>query len=448
MEQDSISAILSRYPSQLPRYTSYPAAPHFRAIDPQTYSDAVASLPANKPLSLYLHIPFCAELCWFCGCHTHITKKYEPVRNYLELLLLEIALFAKTSGTRKLNIASIHFGGGSPTMLTPADFNHCMDTIRTHLNIMDDARIAIEIDPRTVGEAKIAAYAKQGVNRVSLGVQDFDPQVQEAINRMQPLATVYETVRLCREYGIHDINFDLIYGLPGQTPESIRKTAQYAALLAPGRIALFGYAHVPWKKKNMFLIPPETLPSDEQRLELHAVAVQTLQNAGYIPIGIDHFALPADPLAKAKQEHTLRRNFQGYTADEAEPLIGFGTSAISMLQQGYFQNTANTQDYAQAINTGTLPVARGFLLNDEDRLRRLLIEEIMCYLTLDLKKTASLPDFPAIRTSLLDLANSGLLRIDGDVITVDERIPQAARIVSSLFDSYHNSGETRHGRVA
>lgn len=442
-----LSEALAHYSSHLPRYTSYPAANHFQPMTQGAYREALAGLEAGS-VSLYVHVPYCSQLCWFCGCHTHITRQYQPVQDYLGHLRKEMALVA-SAATRRLAVAHLHFGGGSPTLIECEDFRGMMQALREHFNVSDDARIAIEIDPRTVSEAKIAAYAKEGVNRVSFGVQDCDPAVQAAVNRVQPFRTVYEKVMLCRDYGIHDINFDLIYGLPHQTPESITRTIGQVLLLSPSRIALYGYAHVPWKKKNIRLIEEETLPDEHARFALYETASRLLHQAGYVSIGMDHFAREDDTMTRAWRNRALTRNFQGYSVDPSRVLLGLGASAISSVDGGYFQNAANMPEYAGSLQKGHLPTAKGYMLSGDDRIRRDIIGHIMCYLQLDLASVA-LPDAEKARIMALmkPMEADNLLRLQDGFVSVNPQVPQAARVLASLFDAHFRPAANQHGKVA
>lgn len=437
--------LLQKYPAQLPRYTSYPTAPHFEPMQGNVYAEWLARVAAHTTASLYLHIPYCRKLCWFCGCHTKITQRYDTVSHYLGALQQEMLLVRQGLG-RKQPVSHVHFGGGSPTMLACHDFLSVMESMRECFSVADNAQIAVEIDPRTVTEAKVASYARSGVNRVSIGVQDFDPSVQKAINRIQPFAVVYDAIRLCREYGIHHISLDLVYGLPLQSAEGFLKTLEHAMILAPDRIALFGYAHVPWKKPHMKLIREETLPGAEARLRLAEMAADTLRNAGYVPVGLDHFARPEDSMAVAMASHSLKRNFQGYTTDPGEILIGLGASAIGSLAEGYAQNMSDIEAYKQSIAQGIVPVARGKLLSDDDRRRREIIESLMCYYEadvswIDLKQ-------PGICEVLKDLLQDGLIQLSENKLLVDKNIPQAVRLACAAFDAYLDTSFTQHGQVA
>ncbi len=438
--------ILKKYPTQIPRYTSYPTAPLFGKLDSETYYKSLASCDLDKDISIYIHIPFCRKLCWFCGCNTKITNHYPPVHKYLKLLIKEIELFNKQVG-KKVKVSHVHFGGGSPTILEPDDFSKLMSIIRENFTLTLDAQIALEVDPRSVNEAKIASYSKAGVNRVSLGIQDFSHDVQVAINRIQPFSLVYKTVELFRSYNISQINFDLIYGLPQQTTKNIVKNIELSLTMKPNRLALFGYAYVPWKKKNMLLIDPKILPNEDLRFALYNIAAKTITDNGYISVGIDHFALPEDNMIVARNNHQLKRNFQGYTVDESNNLVGFGVSSITSLDNGYFQNVTNNVDYHKFIKTGNLPIAKGILLSEEDKLRGKIIEEIMCYLTCDISRII-LPNIYEIHSNLKLLEKDQLISFNNEIIIINPKIPQVARIVCSLFDAYYEQeNESKHSKV-
>ncbi len=352
-----------------------------------------------------------------------------------------------------LNVAHIHFGGGSPSYLRPSDFGALMGHIRSRFNLLPSAEVAIELDPRETSEAKIAAYAKAGVTRASLGVQDFNRTVQKAINRVQPLHLVYEAVETLRQYGIDAISFDLLYGLPNQTVENVKQSASLAASLNPDRIALFGYAHVPWMKKHMRLIDEESLPDALPRLEQFDVARQTLREKGYQEIGLDHFVRPEDQMAIAHSAGRLQRNFQGYTTDGASTLIGFGPSAISSYTGGYSQNTPDLRSYTRCVEDGQLPVSKGLALTADDCLRRGIISSLMCYGAVDLSDIVAeydcgLPDFATELGKLKELEEDGLVRVDGCSITVNKNASQACRLVAAAFDTYLQPKKQQHAQVA
>lgn len=452
-DRTDLQEALLRHNQQVPRYTSYPTAPHFsEAVDGSVMATWLGELDDRSELSLYFHIPFCRKMCWYCGCNTKATRQYGPVEQYLEYLLREIDLVAdKLSGSQ--SVRHIHFGGGSPSMLRAMDFERLMAAIRSRFSVAQDAEIAIELDPREVTEAKVAAYAMAGVSRASLGVQDFHEDVQDAINRRQPFHIIYDAVNLLRDYGIKQINMDLLYGLPHQTPEYLEENVAFATALGADRISLFGYAHVPWMKKHMRLIKEDALPDGAARLKLFDVASTCLQKRGYVPIGIDHFVLPNDPMATAYEGQSLRRNFQGYTTDKADTLIGFGASAISSLPQGYAQNNPATHTYFKALDQQSLSTVRGKAVSEDDLIRREIIQHLMCYFELDLQKFCTdhgltIECFGGAMDRLRTLALEGLVLLDGDFIKVPGDVPQAVRLVCAAFDTYLKVQKSQHAQVA
>ena len=381
--------LIARYDQRVPRYTSYPTAPHFTAdIGPAAYASWLRTVPASEALSLYIHVPFCAELCLYCGCHTTVARRYTPVAAYVELLAREIALVAGELGGRR-PVAHLHWGGGTPTILSPEDLRRVSATLATRFDIRPGAEIAIEIDPRTLTLPHVEALARIGVTRASLGVQDFDPTVQATIRRLQSYETTALVVDWLRAAGIAGINLDLMYGLPHQSEATVRRSVEQALRLAPDRLALFGYAHVPWMKRHQALLPEAALPGAAERLAQMQAAAETILAAGYEAIGLDHFAKSGDALAGRRKAGHLHRNFQGYTTDEARTLIGFGTSAIGTLPEGYVQNAPGTVAYRETLATGRLATVRGRAVTAEDRLRRAVIERLMCDLAVDLETVAA-----------------------------------------------------------
>jgi oxygen-independent coproporphyrinogen-3 oxidase len=437
---------------KVPRYTSYPAAPHFDpAIDGTVVAHWLENMPTAshgvKGLSLYLHIPYCREMCWFCGCFTKITKSDAVIEKYVRLLLKEIALVGGKVGKR--NVAHVHFGGGSPSILSPQQFTDIMAAIDEHFTILPDAEVAVELDPRTVSEAKVAAYANAGVNRASIGIQDLDEKVQEAINRIQPYHVAHQTVSWLREYGIAQVNIDLVYGLPHQTVASVLQTAELALNLHPQRIALFGYAHVPWMKKHQRLIDESVLPDADARVAMLQQTAALLVEKGFDAIGFDHFALPDDELAIAQREKRLHRNFQGYTADEAEILIGLGISSIGHLPQGYVQNTSDIHAYEKAVNAGEVPSVRGFAMTEDDRMRAQLIEALMCNFEVDVAavltqhhRGAHVLDAEMAR--LKEMEAEGLVELGGMHVRMTQDAQALVRVVASVFDAYLERSAGRH----
>lgn len=432
----------SRYrDDRLPRYTSYPTAPHFSpAVDAATYEGWLGELAPGTATSLYLHIPFCRSMCWYCGCHTTVALRDGPIVDYLAVLRREIDLVADRVRA-PLDIRHIHFGGGTPTILEPDEFVGLVELLRRRFAVHAGAEIAVEIDPRRLEAPMIAALAKAGVNRVSLGVQSFDPVVQKAINRIQSVEQTARVVEGLRAAGIEAVNFDLIYGLPKQTLQSCLDTVERCLALRPDRFSIFGYAHVPEFKKHQRRIATADLPDGEARYEQAEAMAQRLVEAGYVRIGLDHFARPEDDMARALGKGTLHRNFQGYTTDPCEALIGFGASAIGRLPQGYVQNEVVIGRYAERVADGAPPVAKGYRLTADDRLRAELIERLMCDLEVDIPAVcarhaadpASLE--PSLR-KLDELSHDGLIRFDGSRVLMPEGSRLLVRKAASAFDAY------------
>lgn len=440
---------IARLAAPVPRYTSYPTAPHFSPeVGNPTYREWLRALPSGARLSLYMHIPFCDTLCWFCGCHTRMVKKYTPVAGYLEHLEKEIAAIGALvpAGTR---VTHVHWGGGSPTMLSPEDIVRLNAATHAAFQIDRSCDFAVEIDPRGMDDTRLDALAEAGLTRASIGVQDFNPEVQKAINRFQSFEETRSTVEGLRLRGVGSLNVDLLYGLPHQRTATMLASLDAVLSLRPDRIALFGYAHVPWMKKHQEMIPVEALPPVPERAESAERAAERLVIAGYRRIGIDHFALPRDPLAIAAANGTLRRNFQGYTTDDSDCLIGLGASAIGQFPQGFVQNVAGGQAYERRIAQGGLAVARGFVTSAEDRMRRDAIECLMCQLELDLEKLrARHGDL----VSLLEPEVAALVASeDAPLITPlprGFRISEAGRpflrLIAARFDAYLPRGTGRH----
>jgi oxygen-independent coproporphyrinogen-3 oxidase len=434
--------LIRKYAKPAPRYTSYPTAPHFHAgITASVFKDWLEIIDNTKPTSLYLHIPFCQELCWFCGCNTKITKQYTPVKKYAALLLKEIELVSDTLGKR-VDVSHIHWGGGSPTLLKPEDFTEIMNALRARFNILPDAEVAVEIDPRTLSVDLTEIFGLAGVTRASLGVQDFNLDVQRAINRYQPFDMVEKAVTALRGVGIGAINFDLIYGLPNQSTTNVIETAKLAVKLDPDRLSVFGYAHVPWMKKHMRLIDEASLPDVHERYAQSKAITATLENAGYHHIGLDHFAKPNDSLTNASKSGELKRNFQGYTTDTAESLIGLGVSSISKLPSGYSQNHSSMHQYASAIEAGGFAVARGVELKASDILDRKIIERLMCDLSVDIITARLAGDLPY--SALWPLEQDGLIKITAECIEITPKGRPFIRHVCAAFDKYLVEKKARH----
>ena len=428
--------IYSRYAGMhVPRYTSYPTAPHFSgAIGDADYRQWLDGLSADEPVSVYIHIPFCREMCWYCGCHTTVVNRNAPVTRYLSAVSREIRLAVSALKSR-LSVAHVHWGGGTPTLLTPDSIQALSSELIQAFDVSGDAEIAIEIDPRTLAEPVVKAFTRSGVNRASLGVQSFDPIVQGAINRIQTFETTAEAIELLRSRGIRAINLDLIYGLPFQTVRSCVDSAKMAVRLRPDRLAVFGYAHVPDFKPHQRKINESVLPSPDERQEQFRAIANSIVSEGYIQIGLDHFALPGDRLAQAAANHTLHRNFQGYTTDASPVLLGFGASAIGRLPQGYVQNAPRVPDYERRIKAGELAVVRGCRLTDEDRRRAAIIEQLMC----DYRA-----EIGAVPARLSELEADGLVRRSGTVIEITDEAKPLVRVVAAAFDAYLPSSSARH----
>ena len=431
-----------------PRYTSYPTAAQFEpGVGPELYEDWLRSLAGRAAsASLYLHVPFCRSICHYCACSTRATRRDEPILSFADRLRREIEMVAERTGP--LHVGHIHWGGGTPNLLPPDVFDVLVGDLCARFDIAADAEHAVELDPRLVTRDGARRLKASGVTRASLGVQDFDESVQRAIGREQPFSVVRDAVSALCAAGVARFNFDLIYGLPRQTMASIRETARLAASLGPDRIALFGYAHVPWFRANQRLIDEAALPAPSERLDLAETARETLQAAGYAPVGIDHFARPAEALPQAAREGRLRRNFQGYTTDRADALIGFGASAIGRLPGGFAQNAPDAAGWARAIDAGRFATARGRVLTPDDRLRGDVIEGLMCAFEVDLEEIAHAHGrepsvFAADLAKLRPLVEQEFLRVEGWRVEITRDAPILARIVASAFDAYLGAG-ARH----
>ncbi len=437
---------------RLPRYTSYPTAPHFNAgVDAGIYAGWLRSLAAGTTASLYLHVPFCRSMCWYCGCHTTVALRDGPIIDYLAVLRSEIALVAGQLSA-PLDVRHIHFGGGTPTILEPADFIGLVALLRQHLAVHPQAEIAVEIDPRRLGAGMTAALAEAGVNRASLGVQSFDPVVQKAINRIQGVEQTATVVSGLRAAGIAEVSFDLIYGLPKQTLESCRETIEQCLAMRPDRFSIFGYAHVPEFKKHQRRIATSDLPDGQARHEQAETMAQQLVAAGYVRVGLDHFARPTDAMARALSQGRLHRNFQGYTTDRCEALIGLGASAIGRLPQGYVQNDVVIGRYAERVADGGLPTGKGYRLTAEDRLRAELIERVMCDLAVDIDAVCD--QHPVDRRVLAsslgkleDLSRAGLISFDGSRVLLPENARLFVRKVASAFDAHLDQAGRQFSRA-
>ncbi len=433
----------------VPRYTSYPTAPHFtKEVGAETYRRWLTEIAPDAALSLYVHIPFCDELCWFCACRTQGSKMYYPVTRYLAQLEREIARVAALLGPDH-PITQMHWGGGSPTVLAPGDVRRLARLMREHFPRLAEAEFAVEFDPRDMTPERVEAFRDAGLGRASIGVQDFDEEVQAAIGRRQGWEMTRDVIAALRDIGVSGINIDLLYGLPRQTRASLAATIEKVIELAPDRLALFGYAHVPWMAKRQKLIDERTLPGTEERRAQFALAQEMLLAAGYTRVGIDHFARPGDALARARDEGRLRRNFQGYTVDPADALIGFGASAIGSVPQGYVQNEAVTALYQLRVEKDGLATYRGKGLSLDDKVRRDAIEEILCHFRLDVERLrARYGDFaePVAETArrLVDIAPEGALEPWRGGFRLLPGWRAHTRLVAAEFDTYLGRAPARH----
>ncbi len=415
---------------QLPRYTSYPPANRFNgSVGPGVASAALAALPPDASLSLYLHIPYCQKLCWYCGCHTSVPTMADPVDSYVDALEIEIAQVAALLPTGP-RVTRVHFGGGSPDILSPAQINRLFIALRRAFSFVGYPEVAAESDPRGLSREVIDAFARNGLTRASLGVQVLDRSVQERINRIQPPASIEAAIRALRSAGVEGVNFDMMYGLPGQTAEHVVETATFAAIQDVDRIAVFGYAHVPWMKKHQKGICTDDLPAGEARFRQAEAAARTLEQAGYLPVGFDHFAAPGDALATANRDGQLHRNFQGYTDDDTTALIGLGASSISSLPGLIYQNVADTGRYREALSEQRSPVVRGTLLCADDVQIARLVERLMCDFEVDLPEQRQIASFERLSRMI----DAGLADLSGQRLHVTARGRPYVRNVAACFD--------------
>lgn len=428
-----------------PRYTSYPTADRFNTAFTEqsylSYLDQRASNPNNPPLSIYVHLPFCESLCYFCACNKIITQDHTRVAEYLRYLDKEMALVASHIGSDRKTV-QLHLGGGSPTFFDADELRQLMSMVRSHFDLAPDAELGIEIDPRTVREGTLALLAELGFNRNSFGVQDFDPEVQQSVNRIQPLEMVEKAVEDSRKANFQSLNADLIYGLPKQTMESFGRTLDSLIRVSPDRIALYNYAHLPKRFKAQRLIVESELPSAELRLQIFLMSMRRLLDAGYVYIGLDHFAKPDDELNKARLNKSLHRNFQGYTTRAECDLIGFGVSAIGKVGNSYNQSVRTVNAYYQHLDQGHLPVEKGFALSSDDLLRRQIIMTLMCSAPVEFEAINRAYDidfntyFAPELARLKEYEEAGLITIDPSAITVTAKGRFFVRASAMVFDKY------------
>jgi len=452
--------LLGRFDVAGPRYTSYPTADRFvEAFGPDQYRQALAQRSVGgiaasgadggrAPLSVYVHVPFCESVCYYCACNKIVTAHHERALPYLDALQSELELQLGVLG-RGQQVTQLHLGGGTPTFLSDAELERLMRMLRGAFRLAPGAECSIEVDPRTVSETRLAHLSVLGFDRLSFGVQDFDPHVQRAVHRVQPIEQVAALIESARRLRFKSINVDLIHGLPRQTPESFARTVEQVAALRPDRIALYAYAHLPQRFKPQRRIDAATLPKAEQRLGMLSNAISGFLSAGYTHIGMDHFALPGDALAIARRQGRLHRNFQGYSTQPDCDLIGLGVSAIGKIGATYSQNAKDLPTYYDALRAGELPIARGLRLTRGDLMRRAIIMAIMCQGRLDYEsiELAHLVDFRAEFAPELmrleDLSRQGLVRIEPDGMTVTPLGWYFVRAIAMLFDEHLQGDRAR-----
>ncbi|MFE3836730.1 oxygen-independent coproporphyrinogen III oxidase [Pseudogemmobacter sonorensis] len=443
MKMDAQLTRLGLFDARVPRYTSYPTAPHFSAeTGPGQFAEWIDAVPPDTRISLYLHVPFCRRLCWFCACRTQGTQSDAPVLAYTETLKAEIALLARHL-PKGVTLSRLHWGGGTPTILPPGQISALAEAIFRVAPLAEGGEFSVEIDPNEVDGPRLDALAAAGMNRASIGVQDFDPEIQKTIGRDQPYDLTRRIAEAIRARGIESLNADILYGLPHQTQGRIADSVQKLLSLSPDRVALYGYAHVPWMSRRQQMIPSDAIPTPQERLRLFETARTLFSADGYDEIGIDHFALPADGLAVAQKAGRLRRNFQGYTDDTAPVLIGLGASSISRFPQGFAQNAPATATHTQAIREGRFSTVKGHRFQGEDALRARIIEMLMCDFRADAAELAA--EFGVSAGWLTALFTQAAARFEGLVPVVNSvlTIPPAARpltrLIARAFDAYDQS---------
>ncbi len=434
-----------KYDKPGPRYTSYPTAPQFKdTFSHENYLDEIIRTNYGEglpDLSLYFHLPFCDTLCYFCGCNMIITRNRDRVREYLKYLKKEMDMIRSYLLSDRL-VSQLHWGGGTPTHLTPDEINELASYIKVNFNFNDNSENGCEIDPRELKRAHLEALRNNGFNRISMGVQDFNEKVQKAVNRIQPEDITRQTVQWVRELGFSSINLDLMYGLPFQTIETFAETLDKVIDISPDRIAVFNYAHVPWMKKHMALIHPEDLPLPETKLDILKMTIEKLTSSGYVFIGMDHFAKPDDELAIALKEKKLYRNFQGYSTHAGADLYAMGITAISQLKNIYVQNIKTEKEYFDALDKETLPVTRGYRLNEDDLIRRDVIMKLMCNFELiipDLEQKHGI-DFKKYfawgLNNLREMEEDALVSVSDNKIEVTGMGKLLIRNIAMNFDGY------------
>ncbi len=436
-------ALIEKYDYSGPRYTSYPTALKFKTVEDRSGRSALlADLEdAEGPLSLYVHVPYCRSLCWFCGCAKIISTDTSLADKYLDYLEMEVGRYAELVRKGR-KVVQLHFGGGSPNFLSPKQIKRLSSILRQRFEFDEAAEISVELDPRTLSEEQVAAFTELGVNRASIGVQDVNLKVQEAIHRIQPTETNAKTISWLREAGVDSINVDLIYGLPHQTEESFKETLQEVLSYDPDRLAVFSYAHVPWSKPAQKILERSPLPDADSKIEILIQTVEKLTGCGYAHVGMDHFAKLEDPMVKAQQAKTLQRNFQGYSLHANVDICAFGMSAISQSQNAFRQNHKDLDTYYRMLEEGSIPLEKGYLLTRDDQIRREVIMRLMCDLELDFSErgVANGIDFTsyfgAELESLKGMESDGLVAFTERGLGVTPLGRLLIRNVASRFDAY------------
>ncbi len=450
--------LLRRFDVAGPRYTSYPTADRFvEAFGAADYAAALVQRrdgPSKSPLSVYVHIPFCESLCYYCACNKIITKHHDRAKSYLQYLQREIALHLDVLGPGH-PVSQVHLGGGTPTFLSDEELEALMQLLRSSFTLVPGGEYAIEVDPRTVDATRLATLARLGFNRLSFGVQDFNPDVQKAVHRIQPAEQVFDLVAQARRIGFESINVDLIYGLPKQTPSTFARTLEQVTQLKPDRIAVYAYAHLPERFKPQRRILSVDLPDATAKVQMLSQALDTLVDAGYVYVGMDHFALPTDALSVAKRQGRLHRNFQGYSTQPDCDLIGLGVSSIGRVGATYSQNAKTMEEYCDRLDQGLLPVVRGLTLSRDDLLRRTVIMALMCQGNVQFESidVSWLIDFRSYFFAELEIlqgmAEQGLVKVDAHSISVTPTGWFFVRGVAMVFDRYLQAdrNRTRFSRI-
>ena len=436
-------AKLGLFDAKVPRYTSYPTAPHFgRDIDAGDFTQWIRAIPQGAKISLYVHVPFCRRLCWFCACRTQGTQNDKPILAYLETLKTELAMLGAQL-PEGVTLSRLHWGGGTPTLLQPGMMEELAGAIKEIAPFAEDTEFSVEIDPNEIDGPRLDALAAAGMNRASIGVQDFNEEIQHSIGRLQGYDITKWAADEIRARGVASLNADILYGLPHQSKARITESVQKLLSLNPDRVALYGYAHVPWMAKRQQMLPSDALPTPQERLELYETARRLFLWDNYTEIGIDHFATPEDGLSVALKTGRLRRNFQGYTDDTADVLIGVGASSISKFPQGYAQNAPATGAHTAAIREGRFSTARGHAFSDEDRLRSRMIEQLMCEFRIDAAELCdSFGVSPQRVRKMLDESAAqfpGLLTVDDAGMVIPPEARPLTRMIARSFDAYELS---------